>query len=275
MNFVENFRLLFLATNSGTLYIYEVTKGILIFRCKISEDSLIFSSKNTATGGMMYINKSGKVINVDVDRNNFLPFVMNFCKNIPNIMEVCTSMAGRYGLPGAENIFLGLFKNYMSSGNYVEAAKICRNTPGDTLRNLDTINMFKSLQGNPAPILIYFQTILETGKLNGVESLEMAKTLVPQGRADLLNKWFTENKFTCTEELSELVKAVDPQLSLKMLMASGSAAAHGKIIEAFCSAGQFDKIFPYCQQNNYKPDWVALLKNIIAVNPAGAAGLCK
>lgn len=275
MNFVENFGLIFLVTNSGTLYIYEVSRGILIFRCKISEDTVLFSSTNTASGGMMYINKSGKVINVDVDRNNFIPFVMNFCKGTANIMELCTALAGRYGLPGAENIFMGLFNNYMQSGNFVEAAKICRNTPGDTLRNLDTINKFKSMQGTPAPILVYFQTILETGKLNAIESLEMTKPLVQQNRTDLLNKWFVENKFTCTEELSELVKAVDPNLSLKILMASGSAAAHGKIIEAFCSAGQFDKIFPYCQQQNYKPDWVALLKNIIAVNPAGAAGLCK
>lgn len=138
MNFVENFGLIFLATNSGTLYIYEVTKGILIFRCKISEETLLFSAKNTATGGIIYINKSGKVDNVDVEKNNFIPFMMNFCKNIPNIMELCTQMAGRYGLPGAENIFLGLFKNYMTNSNYVEAAKICRNTPGTTLRNLET-----------------------------------------------------------------------------------------------------------------------------------------
>ena len=275
MNFVENFGVLFLATNSGNLYIYEVSKGILVFRCKISEDSLLFSAKNTQTGGMMYINKSGKLINVDIDKNNFLPFVMNFCKNITGIMEVCVGLASRYGLPGAENIFLTLFKNHMQSGNYQEAAKVCRATPGDTLRNLETINMFKSLQGTPAPILVYFQTILESGKLNAVESVEMSRNLVAQNRVDLLNNWFNENKFTCSEELSELVKAVDPNLSLKILMASGSANAHGKIIEAFCVAGQFDKILPYCNQNNFKPVWENLLKNIISLNPQAAAGLCK
>ena len=49
----------------------------------------------------------------------------------------------------------------MQQGNYVEAAKIARETPGDTLRNINTINTFKSLQGNPQPILIYFQTMME------------------------------------------------------------------------------------------------------------------
>lgn len=184
MNFVENYGVIFLATNSGNLYIYEITKGVLIVRCKISEDSLMFSSKNSATGGMIYISKSGKVISVDINKNNFLPFIMNCCKGVNGIMELCTNMAGRYALPGAENIFLNLFQNYMQNGQFAEAAKICRDTPGTTLRNLDTINKFKSLQGNPQPILVYFQTMMEKGKLNDVESVEMATPLVQQNRTD-------------------------------------------------------------------------------------------
>ena len=275
MDFVENYGVLFLATNSGNLYVYEVSKGVLIFRCKISEDSLLFSAKNTNTNGMIYINKSGKVLNVDVDRNNFIPFVMNFCKGVNGIMELVTRMAGRYNLPGAENIFMQAFQTFMQQGNFVEAAKIARDTPGDTLRNINTINTFKNLQGNPQPILIYFQTMMEKGKLNKIESVEMSRPLVAQNRTDLLNKWFNENKFTCSEELSELVKGVDQNLSLKILMASGSASAHEKIIEAFASAGQVDKILPYCNQNNYSPDWVNLLKNIVNSNPQAAANLCK
>ena len=275
MNFVEKFGVIFLATNAGNLYIFEISKGALIFRCKISEDSLLFSAVNNQTGGMIYINKSGKVLGVDIDRNNFIPFVMNFCKNINGIMEIVTRMAGLYSLPGAENIFTQAFQNYMQQGNYAEAAKIASQTPGDTLRNINTINMFKQLQGNPQPILVYFQTIMEKDKLNGIESVEMSRPLVAQNRTDLLNKWFNEDKFTCTEQLSELVKGVDQQLSLKILMKSGSASAHSKIIEAFAAAGQVDKILPYCNQNNYKPDWVELLKNIVNTNPQAAANLCK
>ena len=275
MNFVEKFGVIFLATNAGNLYIFEISKGALIFRCKISEDSLLFSAVNNQTGGMIYINKSGKVLGVDIDRNNFIPFVMNFCKNINGIMEIVTRMAGLYSLPGAENIFTQAFQNYMQQGNYAEAAKIASQTPGDTLRNINTINMFKQLQGNPQPILVYFQTIMEKDKLNGIESVEMSRPLVAQNRTDLLNKWFNEDKFTCTEQLSELVKGVDQQLSLKILMKSGSASAHSKIIEAFAAAGQVDKILPYCNQNNYKPDWVELLKNIVNTNAQAAANLCK
>ena len=275
MDILDKFGVIFLATNSGFLYIYEITKGILIFKCKVSEDSLLFSAHNSNTGGMMYINKSGKLFGVDVDRNNILPFIMNFCKNAPGVMEVVTRMAARFNLPGAENIFMTAFKNFMQSGNYQEAAKIVAQTPGDTLRNINTINMFKQLQGNPQPILIYFQTMMSQGKLNKVESMEMAQPLVQQGRTDILNKMFNENKFTASEELSELVKNLDQRLSLQILMASGSASAHEKIIQAFASNGQFDKIIPYCNQNNYRPDWLNIIKNLVMVNAPAAANLCK
>ena len=181
MDILDRFGVIFLATNSGNLFIYEITKGILIFKCKVSEDSLLFSAHNSTTGGMMYINKSGKLLGVDVDRNNLLPFIMNFCKNAPGVMEVVTRMAARFNLPGAENIFMTAFKNFMQNGNYAEAAKIVAQTPGDTLRNKNTINMFKQLQGNPQPILIYFQTMMSQGKLNKIESIEMAQPLVQQG----------------------------------------------------------------------------------------------
>jgi clathrin heavy chain len=54
MDILPKFGVIFLATNSGYLFIHEITKGILIFKCKVSEDSLLFSSINSNTGGMMY-----------------------------------------------------------------------------------------------------------------------------------------------------------------------------------------------------------------------------
>ena len=275
MDILPKFGVIFLATNSGYLFIYEITKAIQIFKCKVSEDSLLFSTLNSNTGGMMYINKSGKLLGVDVDRNNVIPYMMNFCKNVPGIMEVITRMAARFNLPGAENIFMTAFKTYMQNGNYQEAAKIVAQTPGDTLRNINTINMFRQLQGNPNPMMIYFQTMMNQGKLNKVESIEMAKPLIQQQRLDILNNFFRENKFTASEELSELVKNVDQRLSLQILMASGSASAHEKIIQAFAANNQFDKIIPYCNQNNYKPDWLNIIRGLVATNAPAAANLCK
>jgi clathrin heavy chain len=61
------------------------------------------------------------------------------------------------------------FNRLLIGGDYANAAKLASSAPGTLLRNTDTINRFKTLQalpGQPQPILIYFQTLLEKGKLN-------------------------------------------------------------------------------------------------------------
>jgi clathrin heavy chain len=65
------------------------------------------------------------------------------------------------------------------------------------LRNQKTIQLFQSVPpqpGQPAPILQYFQVLLEKGKLNATESLELIRPVLQQGRKELLEKWLTEDK---------------------------------------------------------------------------------
>ena len=115
---------------------------------------------------------------------------------------------------------------------------------------------------------------MSQGKLNKVESLEMAQSLIQQGRTYILNKMFNENKSTVSEGLSKF-KNVEQRLSLQILMAADSAYAHEKIIQAFSVNGQFDKIILYFNQNYYKPDWLNIIKNLVMFNTPAAANSCK
>ena len=278
MQVVENYGLIFLITNAGFLYIYELTKLALIFRCKISDDSCIASARNSKTGGIYVINKKGKLISVNVDNNNLLPYIMNYGKNIDDVSGLSLKLASRFSLPGAEKIFMANFKNHFSQGNYQEAARAARDAPNDLLRNVETINLFKNAQsipGQQAPILVYYQTLMEKGRLNSIESMEIVKPLVIQKKNQVIETWFNEGKFTCSEELSETVKQIDPQLALKMLLSSGSPNAHAKVVEGLVSTGQYNKIFDYCRDNNFRPDYVTLLRNIIVQDPAAAGGLAS
>ena len=278
LHIIDKYGMVFLITNTGVLYVYEITSGALVFRSKISEDPCLFSAKNSKTGGIYVINKKGKLLQINVDEKNLINFIMTFCKHISNAGELTFKLASRYSLPGADKIFVGLFKQQFQSGNWAESAKIARDAPGNVLRNAETLNLFKSAVAQPGsnqPILIYFQTIMEKGKLNALESVEICKPLVMQGKIQVIQQWFSSGKFECSEELSEIVKTVDQGLALKMLLASGSPSAHGKVIEGLCSTGQFDKILPYCQQNNYKPDYVTLLRNIVVISPEAALGLAN
>ncbi len=50
------------------------------------------------------------------------------------------------------------------------------------------------MQGQPSPLLQYFSVLLEKGKLNKVESLELSRPVLQQGRKELLQNWLKEEK---------------------------------------------------------------------------------
>ena len=65
------------------------------------------------------------------------------------------------------------------------------------LRTTQTIEAFKHAPAAPgglSPILQYFGILLEKGELNQLESLELARPVLAQGRKQLLEKWLKENK---------------------------------------------------------------------------------
>lgn len=60
--------------------------------------------------------------------------------------------------------------------------------------------------GQTSPLLRYFGTLLNKGKLNAFESLELTRLVVSQKKNHLLETWLTEDKLDCSEELGDLVK---------------------------------------------------------------------
>jgi clathrin heavy chain len=69
------------------------------------------------------------------------------------------------------------------------------------LRTAQVIESFKQAPAPPgglSPILQYFGILLEKGELNHLESVELARPVLQQGRKQLLEKWLKENKVTST-----------------------------------------------------------------------------
>jgi clathrin heavy chain len=65
------------------------------------------------------------------------------------------------------------------------------------LRTAAVIESFKQAPTPPgglSPILQYFGILLEKGELNHLESVELARPVLQQGRKQLLEKWLKENK---------------------------------------------------------------------------------
>jgi len=173
MHLSQKYGVLYIMSKFGHLFLYELSTGALLFRQAISspQDSVFIGTRNSITDGILVISKSGSLISAVLDEKGYINHMVTQCSYaIPDVSSVALKLAARYSLPGCDNLFVDLFNNMLISGNYQGAAKIASQAPGTLLRNPDTINKFKNLQsqpGQPQPILIYFQTLLEKGKLNG------------------------------------------------------------------------------------------------------------
>lgn len=65
-------------------------------------------------------------------------------------------------------------------------------SPGTILRNMATINTFKSLPKSPQgphPLLKHFYNLLESGVLNETESIELCRLVLQQNKPQMISNW--------------------------------------------------------------------------------------
>lgn len=65
------------------------------------------------------------------------------------------------------------------------------------LRTPQTIQRFQQVPaqaGQSSPLLQYFGILLDKGKMNKYESLELCRPVLVQGRKQLVEKWLKEDK---------------------------------------------------------------------------------
>ena len=128
-----------------------------------------------------------------MDDDTVIPYILRTLNNA----DLAIKLASRANLPGADDLYHRQFTQLFSAGQFSEAAKVAANSPRGILRTAQTIEQFKQVPVQPgqmSPILQYFGILLERGKLNKFESLELARPVLVQGRKQLLEKWLKEDK---------------------------------------------------------------------------------
>jgi clathrin heavy chain len=173
-----------------------------------------------------------------------------------------------------------LYKMFMVVDPYATlllsgAARVAAESPRGLLRTPQTIARFQQMPavpGQPQPVFQYFSILLEKGKLNHLESVELAKPVIQQGRAQLLEKWISEDKLEMSEELGDLVVTVDVNLALTIYL---RANVPEKVINCFMQRGEFDKIVSYATRVNYRVDYAFMLQQLVRSNPQGALDFAK
>ena len=202
----------YLATKYGFIHLYDLESGACIYMNRISGETIFVTTEQEATNGILCINRKGQVLGVSVDEQTMIPYILTTLNNT----ELAFKLASRGNLPGADDLYIKQYQSLFQSGQYNEAAKIAANSPrvspysqssilseyADStvqgiLRTAQVIESFKQAPAPPgglSPILQYFGILLEKGELNHLESVELARPVLQQGRKQLLEKWLKENK---------------------------------------------------------------------------------
>lgn len=259
----------FLLSKMGYLYLIDVHSGKFLYRARIGNET-VFTTCSAAGSVFGITVRTGKVLRFQLNPQAIVPFIVQTLRD----NQFAISIAGRLNLPGAENLLAQEFERVISTGDVVAASKVVA-SGGSSLRTPATIQRFQQLPaqpGKPQPVFQYFSTLLESGKLNEYESIELAKPVMQQGRPQLMERWLKDDKLTCSEELGDLILPADAGMALSVFL---RCECHAKAIQCFVQRGEYDKIVPYSSSVGYKMDYSAMLNQLLFSNPAGALDLAK
>lgn len=267
MQVSSKYKVIYLVTKYGFIHLYDLETGTTIFMNRISSDTIFTTAPDSESSGIVGVNRKGQVLAVSVDDTTLIPYLLQNPENA----ELAYKLASRAGLPGADSLYQQRFDQLLSSGDYQAAAKTAANSPQGFLRTPQTIEKFKSVpqqQGQLSVILQYFGMLLDKGKLNEHETLELARPVLQQNRKHLLEKWMKESKLACSEQLGDLVRIHDANLAQQIYQEAGASQ---KVIAAMAESGNFEQILPYSRSVGYTPDFNGLLQHIVRANPEKGA----
>ncbi|OAX81397.1 hypothetical protein ACJ72_04262 [Emergomyces africanus] len=263
----KRYDIAYIVTMFGFIHLYDLETGSCIFVNRISPRSIFATAPDSDSAGIVGVNRDGQVLAASVDEDKIIPYILQKL----NSESLAVRLASKGGLPGADDFLKREFDSMVARGDYVQAAKIAANSPRGFLRTPATINLLKNAP-QPATgmsvILQYFGMLLDQGGMNQYESIELVRPVLQQGRKHLLEKWMSENKLGCSEELGDMVRPHDMNLALNIYL---KANVPHKVVAGFAETGQFDKILAFSKQVGYQPDYIQLLQHIVRVNPEKCA----
>ena len=265
--------IVYMVTKQGYLYLFDAFSCKALYRARITTDTIFVCVEQTATGGIMGITaRKGQLLQVSLNEDALVPYVVSTLRDT----QLGIALASRLNLRGADDLYVAEFNRLLSVGDVAAAAKLAADSPKCALRTAETIQRFQSIPGQPGqpqPVFQYFHALLEKGKLNALESIELARPVLQQGRTQFLEKWLTEDKLECTEELGDLVRgAGDTNMSLSVYL---RANIPHKVVQMFLERGEFDKIAGYASKVGYRCDYSQMLAGLLQTNPAAALEFAK
>mmetsp|Transcript_131666 Transcript_131666/g.366972 ORF Transcript_131666/g.366972 Transcript_131666/m.366972 type:complete len:745 (-) Transcript_131666:8-2242(-) len=275
LHFSERQGVLFMVTKAGYIAVFDVATATQLFRTRFSQDAVFISAACREAGGCVCVNRKGTVLAMRLNESAVVGYISNNLVHVLNRQDIAFTLAKRFGLPGADDIFQRQFDKLFASQDYKGAATVAAECKSGRLRTPQTIEQFRHARGpagQSSTLLQYFSVLLEHGKLNALESVELIRPVVQQERRELIEKWLKQDKLECTEELGDIVQPLETGFALSIYLRAG---VHQKVIGCFAVQGKFDSLTAYAKKVGYQADYTALLQSMVVTNPEGAMNFAK
>lgn len=264
--------IVYLITKMGYLHLYDLETAKCVYMNRVSDTTLFAVVLHDPSGGLMGVNRKGQVLLISVNPESVVPYVRTKLED----EELAVGLASRNGFQGAEKGFKQSFEDAMEDGSYKKAAILAAESPGGFLRTAETIDRFRAIlpehEGAAPPVLMYFQTCLDRGKLNGVESLQLAKQLISSKKVGLLEKWIREEKLEFSEGLGDIVRQASPTIALAVFIKAG---LHEKVIQCMVQTGQTSKVALYAKKVGMEVTHRQLVDIAAQFNPQAALDIAN
>lgn len=119
LNASNLFDVIYVVTRNGFIFVYDIESGICIYRYRISSETILASTLHRSTGGVLTIDRMGKVTAFTIDPNTIGPYVIQKFKNT----DMANRFARRIEQERADGFLLEKFGNPLLKERTTEAAQ--------------------------------------------------------------------------------------------------------------------------------------------------------
>lgn len=143
-------------TKAGNGLIFDIQSGALLFMNKISMESIFIGCGSDRSGGMLFANRKGQVMNFSINESGFVEYITTQLSH-PNRAEIAMTLGRRFGLPGVD--YSQTLRQMLMSGSGEQAAKLAitilsKNPPlMDAQTVVDMFLSFNKLQETTSVLL--------------------------------------------------------------------------------------------------------------------------
>lgn len=120
--------------------------------------------------------------------------------------------------------------------------------------------------------MVYFNTLIQKGSLNVIESVELTQLLLAQNKKGAIQNLINESKLESSEPLGDLIASQDQALALEIYK---KANVQLKVLSTLGAMGRVDEANEFARKNNLNMDYTSMIRNSVHTNPAQAVQLAK